>query len=129
MIYFSIENQQINPGDEIHLADLSIKAFRMNHYAAVGTHKLLHPDIALGYRFLFKGESIAISGDTGLCPELEELVKGVDIALIDSTLKTHEVTEERLFRLHLSERKAREIGKLARLYIPIHLSNSRNDRT
>ena len=29
-------------------------------------------------------------------------------------------------KLHLSEEKAREIGKLARKYIPIHLSPSKN---
>jgi len=123
---FFIQSQPIKSGEELRVADLSVKAFHMAHYAAVGVHKLLHPDIALGYRFLFKGESIAISGDTGLCPDLIELVRGVDIALIDSTLEKDEVTEERLYKLHLSKEKAREIGKLARQYIPIHLSSSKN---
>lgn len=124
-IFFSIECIQIKPGEAMQWLGLSIKAYQMTHYAAVGTHKLLHPDIALGYRFLFKGESIALSGDAGLCPELEELVRGADIALIDSTLQKHEVTEERINKLHLSREKAREIGKLAKQYIPIHLSPSK----
>jgi len=58
-----------------------------------------------------------------LCQNLKDLVKGVDIALIDSTLQDFEVTEERVNKLHLSEQKAREIGKLCRLYIPIHSSS------
>lgn len=123
-IPFSIQQQQIKAGDRLKLSNISVKAFQMTHYAAVGVHKLLHPDIAMGYRFSFKGESIAISGDTGLCPQLEELVKGSNIAFIDSTLKKDEVTEERITRLHLSEEKAKEIGKLARQYIPIHRSPS-----
>jgi ribonuclease Z len=124
-IPFFIQEQQIKSGDKVKLVNITVKAFQVTHYAAVGVHKLLHPDIALGYRFLFKGESIAISGDTGLCAGLEELVRGADIALIDSTLQRHEVTEERLHNLHLSEEKAREIGKLARRYIPIHLNPSK----
>ncbi len=122
--YYPIKMHQITDGEMIKIADLTVKAFQMNHYAAVGKHKLLYPDIAFGYRFSFQGESIAISGDTGLCNALYELVRGADIALIDSSLKNNEVTEERLSKLHLSEEKAREIGQLAHLYVPIHLSPS-----
>ena len=123
-ISYSIDEKQIGSGDRLTLFNVSVQVFQMTHYAAVGVHKLLHPDIAVGYRFSFKGESIAISGDTGLCPQLEKLVKGADIAFIDSTLKTNEVTEERLAKLHLSEEKARDLGKLAGQYIPIHRSLS-----
>jgi len=127
--HYVIESQQIKNGETIEIGPLKAKAFQMTHYAAVGVHKLLYPDIAFGYRFSFQGESIAITGDTGLCVALEELVRGADIALMDSSLKESEVTEERLYKLHLSEEKAREIGKLARKYIPIHsspLSPSKN---
>ena len=100
-----------------------MKAYQMTHYAAVGHHKLLYPDIAMGYRFSFERESIAITGDTGLCQNLRDLVKDTDIALIDSTLDGCKATEERVKKLHLSKEKAMEIGKLSRLYIPIHLSS------
>jgi ribonuclease BN (tRNA processing enzyme) len=123
---YHIKSHQIKNGEIIEIGHLEAKAFQMTHYAAVGVHKLLYPDIAFGYRFSFQGESIAITGDTGLCVALEELVRGADIALIDSSLKESEATEERLSKLHLSEEKAREIGKLARKYIPIHLSPSKN---
>jgi ribonuclease BN (tRNA processing enzyme) len=120
---FSIGCQQISTSQTIQVSGITMKAYQMTHYAAVGHHKLLYPDIAMGYRFSFEGESIAITGDTGLCQNLKDLVKGVDIALIDSTLQDFEVTEERVNKLHLSEQKAREIGKLCRLYIPIHSSS------
>jgi len=114
---FPIECLQISAGQTMQISGVTIKAYQMTHYAAVGHHKLLYPDIAMGYRFLFEGESIAITGDTGLCQNLKDLVRGTDIALIDSTLKDYEATEERVNNLHLSEEKAREIGKLTRLYI------------
>ncbi len=124
-IPFLIQIQQIRAGDRIRLLGLGMQAYGMTHYAAVGVHELLHQDIALGYRFYYHGESIAITGDTALCNELEELVRGADLAFIDSTLKKDEVTEERLHKLHLSRGKAREIGRLAGKYIPIHLSFSK----
>ncbi len=122
---FPITIKHIKDNETIKIVHLTIKALQMVHYSAVGRHKLLYADIAFGYRFSYQGESIAISGDTGLCNALYELVRGSDIALIDSSLRSNEVTEERLYKLHLSEEKAQEIGKLAKQYIPIHLSSSR----
>lgn len=126
--YFPINIHRVTSGEIIKMGQLSAKALAMTHYAAIGKHKLLYPDIAFGYRFSFQGESIAISGDTGLCPALIDLVKDADIALIDSSLPNNELTEERLYKLHLTRQKAREIGRLARKYIPIHLSPSKANK-
>jgi len=59
-----------------------------------------------------------------MCPGLIELVRGVDVAYIDSTFKEEEATDTIINNLHLSQRKAEEIGKLAKKYVPIHLQNN-----
>jgi len=117
---FQIQIHEVKGGDEVKIKDLKVKIYQMRHYAAVGVNRILYPDPAVGYRFIFKGESVAISGDTGICPGLRKLVEGADLALIDSTLNKDEETEELLEKLHLSKEKAEEIGKLAKKYILIH---------
>ena len=117
---FQIQIHEVKGGDEVKIKDLKVKIYQMRHYAAVGVNRILHPDPAVGYRFIFKGESVAISGDTGICPGLRKLVEGADLALIDSTLNKDEETKELLEKLHLSKEKAEEIGKLAKKYILIH---------
>jgi len=117
---FKIQTYKVKGGDEVKIKDLKVKIYQMRHYAAVGVNRILHPDVAVGYRFIHQGKIVAISGDTGTCPGLIKLVDGADEAYIDSTLKEEEVTEIILNNLHLSQKKAEEIGKLAKKYIPIH---------
>jgi len=119
-VSFQIQMHEVKGGDELKIKDLKVKIYQMRHYAAVGVNRILHPDPAVGYRFIYKGESVAISGDTGICPGLKKLVQGADLALIDSTLNEDEETKELLEKLHLSKEKAEEIGKLAKKYILIH---------
>jgi len=121
---FKIRIHRINGGDKIKIKDLKIKIFQMKHYAAVGKNRILRPDAAVGYQFVHHDKIIAISGDTGMCPGLIELVRGVDVAYIDSTFKEEEATDTIINNLHLSQRKAEEIGKLAKKYVPIHLQNN-----
>ena len=59
-----------------------------------------------------------------MCQGLIELVQGVDEAYIDSTLTEKEATDIILNNLHLTRKKAEEIGKLAKKYIPIHLQKN-----
>ncbi|MBU4562365.1 ribonuclease Z [bacterium] len=117
---FKIQTYEVKGGDEVKIEDLEVKIYQMRHYAAVGINRILHPDPAVGYRFIYKGKSVAISGDTGICPGLRKLIEGADLALIDSTLDKGEETDELLEKLHLSKEKAEEIGKLAKKYILIH---------
>lgn len=120
---FKIQTHEVKGGDEVKIEDLKVKIFQMRHYAAVGVNRILHPDVAVGYRFIHHDKTVAISGDTGICPGLKKLVEGADLALIDSTLNKDEETEELLDKLHLSKEKAEEIGKLAKKYIPIHMQD------
>ncbi|HCL90483.1 MAG TPA: hypothetical protein DHW70_04090 [Candidatus Atribacteria bacterium] len=117
---FKIQTHEVKGGDEVKIEDLKVKIYQMRHYAAVGVNRILHSDLAVGYRFIYGGESVAISGDTGICSGLRNLVEGADLALIDSTLNKDEETDELLEKLHLSKEKAEEIGKLAKKYILIH---------
>lgn len=120
---FKIQTYEVKGGDEVKIEDLEVKIYQVRHYAAVGVNRILHPDVAVGYRFIHQGKAVAISGDTGMCSGLIELVRGADVAYIDSTLKEEEVTDTILNNLHLSQKKAEEIGKLAKKYIPIHLQD------
>ncbi|GAB4112230.1 MAG: MBL fold metallo-hydrolase [Candidatus Caldatribacteriota bacterium] len=119
-IPFPLYQYELKGGEEIELNNIKINTYWMKHYAAVGTNRILYPEPAIGYRFFWKGKSIAISGDTALCPGLKSLVQGADLALIDATLTKEEATEELLNKLHLSLEKAQEIGKLAKEFILIH---------
>jgi len=120
---FKIQTYEVKGGDVVKIKDLEVKIYQMRHYAAVGVNRILHPDVAVGYRFIHKDKTVAISGDTGICSGLIELVEGADVAYIDSTLKEEEATDTILNNLHLSQKKAEEIGKLAKKYIPIHLQD------
>jgi len=122
---FKIQTYKVKGGDEVKIKDLKVKIYQMRHYAAVGVNRILHPDVAVGYRFIHQGKTVAISGDTGICSGLIELVEGADVAYIDSTLKEEEATDIILNNLHLSQKKAEEIGKLAKKYIPIHLQEDK----
>jgi len=124
---FKIQTYGVKGGDEIKIKNLEVKIYQMRHYAAVGVNRILHPDVAVGYQFIHHDKIVAISGDTGMCPGLVELVEGADVAYIDSTLKEEEATDKILNNLHLTKKKAEEIGKLAKKYIPIHLQNDEED--
>ena len=124
---FQIKIHRINGGDEVKTKDLKVKIYQMRHYAAVGKNRILHPDAAVGYQFIHHDKIIAISGDTGMCPGLIELVRGADVAYIDSTLKEEEAIDAIINNLHLSQKKAEEIGKLAKKYVPIHLQNNKDN--
>ncbi len=121
---FQIKIHEVKDGEEINLNGLKVKIYKMRHWAAVGVNRILHPDVAVGYQFIYHGKTIAISGDTGMCSGLIELVRGADEAYIDSTLTEEEVTDSLLNHLHLTKKKAEEIGKLAKKYIPIHLQKN-----
>lgn len=120
-IPFEIDFIEADPNEEINIAGMSVKAYPVVHCGSIEGSKILKPIPAMGYRISVKGEIIAVSGDTGLCPSLKELVKGADLAIIEATLKKHaDVSQDFLTKVHLSEDLAIEIGKLAKEYILVH---------
>ena len=48
--------------------------------------KLRHFDMdAFGYRFTHKGRQVAFTGDTGQCPQLDDLLDGADVVITEFT--------------------------------------------
>lgn len=120
-IPFKISCKEVQPGEVFQIADMKIKAYTVVHCGSIKGSGILNPIPAMGFRISHKGETIAISGDTGICPSLKELVKGADLAILDATYqRSAEVSKESLEKLHLSEDLAKEIGKLAKDFILVH---------
>jgi ribonuclease Z len=73
-----IEFVEVEPCREIHVADLDVSATRMSHFEM----------LAFGYRFTCRGVRFAYTGDTGDCSELDELLRDVDVAIMELTHPT-----------------------------------------
>jgi ribonuclease Z len=117
-IPFEIRTQEVRDGGRFQLGEVEVEARLVVHYGSTKIGGLLSQDPAVGYRLTYRGQVIAISGDTGVCSGLMELVKGADLALIEATLE--EAAEELQTKLHLSKEKAEEIGQQAKEYLLIH---------
>jgi ribonuclease BN (tRNA processing enzyme) len=124
-IPFPISCREHEPQEVFKVAGLTIKAYPVIHCGSIEGAGILDPIPALGYRISHKGETIAISGDTGVCPSLKELVKGADLAIIEATHhRSERVDKDVLKKVHLSEDLAREIGKLAKDFMLVHRGKS-----
>lgn len=117
---FEIQAQEVEDRRKFQLGEVGVEVRSVIHYGSTKIGGLLSQDPAVGYRLTYRGQVVAVSGDTGVCPGLVELVKGADLALIEATLEKEEATEELLAKLHLTEEKAREIGQHAKEYLLIH---------
>ena len=73
---------------------------------------------ALGYRVSIGKSVIAFTGDSRMCPVLEEVVKEADLALIEATAGTS--VEADFMKVHLSDDEAQQLGSLAKNHLLIH---------
>ncbi len=92
----------VGQGDEVVVLDdkgLKITAFRVNHAPI---------DPAVGYRFDYKGRSLAISGDTKVAASLVAAAKGVDILV-------HEALQPRLVKLLENEFTSHQMANMAQV--------------
>ncbi|HOD66808.1 MAG TPA: ribonuclease Z [candidate division Zixibacteria bacterium] len=113
--------RELHPHERFELAGLPIEAYPMAHAGSIDRGGILDPIPAFGYRITLEGETIAITGDTGLCDEVKDLVRGADLAIIEATFADDDRCEpEMLARVHLSESLARDLGTLAKSYLLIH---------
>lgn len=120
-IPFRISRREIEPQEVFEIGDMVLKAYRVVHCGSIEGAGILDPIPAMGYRISHRGETIAITGDTGICPSLEELAKGADLAIVEAAYRSSsEAGRESLERVHLSEDLATQIGRLAREFILVH---------
>lgn len=118
---FEISCKELQPDEVFKIAKMMIKVYPVVHCGSIESAGILDPIPAVGYRISHKGETIAISGDTGVCPSLKELVRGADLAIIEAVHQNStRVSRETLEKVHLSEDVAKEIGKLAKDFILVH---------
>ena len=92
----------LGQGDEVVVLDdkgLKVTAFRVNHAP-------IEP--AVGYRFDYKGRSIAISGDTTATPTLVHAAQGVDILV-------HEALQPALVHILESEFDKHQMGNMGQV--------------
>jgi len=66
---------EVTEDGEYNVGDLAFTAVRMEHFTLA----------AFGYRFGYKGRTIAYTGDTGECKQLGKLFEGADVAIIELT--------------------------------------------
>jgi len=120
-IPFKITPYEAGPEETFEIAGMVIDSYAMVHCGSIEGENVLDQIPSLGYRITCDGEMVAVSGDTGDCPELRELVADVDLAVIEATYeKSADATPEELAKVHLSEDLAIEIGALAKEYILVH---------
>ncbi|UCE24934.1 MAG: MBL fold metallo-hydrolase [Candidatus Zixiibacteriota bacterium] len=123
---FEIKVTELSPYQEVKRNDVSVTAYPMVHCGSIAGAGVLDPIAACGYRVECDGKTVAISGDTGLCDSLRELVSGADLAIIEATFaESSDLEPHILEKVHLSEDIAREVGKLAREYVLVHKAKVR----
>lgn len=120
-IPFEIQYSEIDAEQTFDVAGMSVRSYSVVHCGSIEGRDVLEQIPAMGYRISYQGEIVAITGDTGLCYAVKQLVNGADLAIIEAVYESSEdMTEEMLQKVHLSVDKAVEIGKLAKQYILIH---------
>ncbi len=118
---FEIASREIRPHQLFEIGGMSIEPYPVVHCGSTKSDGILDPVPAMGYRVAYKGEIVAISGDTGMCASLKKLVKGADLAVLEAVYeKSEEVDGELLQKVHLSRDLAARIGKLAKEFILVH---------
>lgn len=126
---FTILRVDISDRQKLEVAGMTVQAYDVVHCGSIEGSGQLDRIPAVGYRISLGDETVAISGDTGLCPSLQELVTGADLAVIEATFPDDfAVGRDILDNVHLNEKLAREVGKLAREYILVHRIPRHNQR-
>ncbi len=119
-IPYNIKRVHVDDGTEFSIEGFSIKAIGVVHRGSTksGVGEQLP---AFGYSIGYRGQRIAVSGDTGYCENLEKLVEGADFALIEATWGDEKPPGHD--EVHLSVREAKKVGALAKNFRLIHLTS------
>lgn len=112
---FKIVLRGLRGSGEFVLDKLRVLALDVFHGGGVRGLGLLGRIPALGYRVYWGDVVFAFTGDTGVCSSLFDLVRGVDLAIIEAT---HGFEGD--LKYHLSVGFARRLRSLARDFILVH---------
>ena len=125
-IPFDIQLVELESATSISLADMEITPVAVVHCGSTADTEVAEQIPAMAYRLTCHGETVAISGDSGNCPSLIQLVKGADLAIIEATFpEGAAISPEVLQRVHLTEDVARQIGAQAKGFILVHRARKR----
>ncbi|MHA1906600.1 MAG: MBL fold metallo-hydrolase [Candidatus Thorarchaeota archaeon] len=114
---FQVNVFQLQHGSGFDTDFFKLKAMGVEHY---GSENVTDKDIlmpALGYQVLVGNSTVAYSGDSRMCKSLEDLVTGVDLAIIEATFEQHPNPDQ---KVHLTEIEARDLGKKAKEHLLVH---------
>ena len=114
---FEFWYHELTDGTEFDTDFFRVNATEVQHFGMENTTDQDKLMPALGYRVRVGDTCIAYSGDTRMCPGVEDVVRDADFAIIEATRKE---TPESKMRVHLSEEEAKILGKLAKEHILIH---------
>jgi len=103
--------------EKVVIGRIGVQAFSVIHRGSTKVYGVGKRIPAVGYSISYDKQRIVISGDTGICQSLKKFVKGVDLAILEATMK--EKTEKNS-EVHLSIEEATEIGKTAKKFILIY---------
>jgi ribonuclease Z len=118
---FEIERVAATPDEVIEFGAFAVLSYPVVHCGSAINGKIFDQIPAVGYRVTSGKETVAITGDSGMCDALKELVRDADLALIEATFTNEmDVSPEVLETVHLNERLASELGKLAKQFQLIH---------
>jgi ribonuclease Z len=118
---YEIELHELDAMERREIGDMVVTAYPVVHCGSTKAGGILPPIPAMGYRIRFGDEEVAITGDTGDCESVRELVTGADLAVVEATMTGKMATDDRLLHnVHLSEALAIEIGSLAKKHILVH---------
>jgi ribonuclease BN (tRNA processing enzyme) len=104
-----IERAVTDLSDVYRFYPLAVDPVRIGPFE-VSAVEVDHPTLAFGLRVRHDGRTVAYTGDTGPCPALDELARGVDVLLSEASWTDH---PGRPSGVHLSGKQAGELARRA----------------
>jgi ribonuclease BN (tRNA processing enzyme) len=117
---FEIRMHQLDAGQRMSIGDFDILAHAVSHRGSTKIGGLEAQVAAHGYRITYRNQEIAITGDTGYSDFLLDLTRGADIALVEATFDSEDVSPEMAELVHLTPAAVAKVGAAAKQYIPYH---------
>ncbi len=114
---FRIFLHELGDKTEFDTDFFKIRAFEVEHFGLENTTDDDRLMPALGYRVNIGLTQVGYTGDTRLCENAENVVRDVDVAIIEATRRSPPKTNH---RVHLTIEEAQQIASLAKDHILIH---------